>query len=347
MINQDHDNLTRLVQRNCHISDAKHAGSYTLCIYLLKMREYYRWETAQPFSNTLSTDDIGQWLTEREGLWEDLENEDYQPIETNNTSYGPFDSEAINKVLLNQGLVYSGGIGYKAKPHFFLAKLEREEKLNGYQILISSDEYARDLTSPPAMSHDKTIYIRRESFKRMIWEKIETWQWNKPENAMARAMQCYDFTNNLEGALEAMTNNELESSVLHEIGEIKAGEQLQGWSEMMSDITFTQAEIIARAVRDHLADAISTLPVLLQQQNEASIHFYFANLTNMRKHIFPSLEAAYQQWATSHNMSELENAVNKSQGHWQDIATRMLSLHNEHQSKCSTHIESLVNNNHL
>jgi hypothetical protein len=341
------ENLTQLVQRNCHISDAKHAGSYTLCIYLLKMREYYRWETAQAFSNTLSTDDIGEWLTCREGMWQDLEKEDYMPIETGSNSYDPFDSNGINKELLQQGLVYSGGIGHKAKPHFFLAKLEREEKLNGYQILVSSDEYARDLTSPPAMSQGKTIYIRRESFKRMIWEKIETWQWNKPENAMARAMQCYDFSDDIEGSLEAMTTNELESTVLHEIGEIKAGEQLHDWGNMMSDITFTPAEIMARGVRDHLADAISTLPALLEQKNDASIHFYFANLTNMRKHIFPSLETAYQQWIESHDIAGLKSAINTSKAHWLNIATEMLSLHNTHQNQCAAHIESLINTSHL
>lgn len=346
-MSHDHENLTQLVQRNCHISDAKYAGNYTLCIYLLKMREYYRWETAQPFSNTLSTDDIGDWLTNRENLWQELENEDYSPVKANNRCYDPFDSTGINKELLKQGLVYSGGIGHKAKPHFFLAKLERQKKLNGYQILISSEEYARDLTSPPAMSQGKTIYIRRESFKRMIWEKIETWQWNKPENAMARAMKCYDFTADLEASLEAMTNNELESAVLHEIGEIKAGELLKNWGNMMSDITSTQAEIMARSVRDHLADAISTLPSLLQQENEASIHFYFANLTNMRKHIFPSLQSAYQQWIASHNISELENTVNKSKSHWLNIATEMLSLHDTHQEQCSSHIEALINNNRL
>ena len=36
--------LSDTVQLNCHISDARHAGNYTLCIYLLKMREFYRWE---------------------------------------------------------------------------------------------------------------------------------------------------------------------------------------------------------------------------------------------------------------------------------------------------------------
>lgn len=36
--------LIKTVQKNCDIADARHAGDYTLCVYLLKMREMYRWE---------------------------------------------------------------------------------------------------------------------------------------------------------------------------------------------------------------------------------------------------------------------------------------------------------------
>ncbi|HSP01523.1 MAG TPA: hypothetical protein VLN90_08695, partial [Thioalkalivibrio sp.] len=35
--------LRQSVQRNCDIADARHAGNDTLCTYLLKMREFYRW----------------------------------------------------------------------------------------------------------------------------------------------------------------------------------------------------------------------------------------------------------------------------------------------------------------
>ena len=45
--------LLSAVQRNCHISDARHAGDYTLCIYLLKMREYFRWERRYSFKDKL------------------------------------------------------------------------------------------------------------------------------------------------------------------------------------------------------------------------------------------------------------------------------------------------------
>lgn len=339
--------LQQRIQRNCHVSDARYAGDYTLCIYLLKMREYYRWEKAYTYQQALSADDIGDWLTQREDLWSELENEDYAHIVFGDSQYEPFDSQGINEKLLPLGLVYSGGIGQKGKPHFFLAQLEREEKHHDYRILVTGREYARDLTSPPAMSQGNTIFIRRESFQRMIWEKIEAWRWNQPENAMAQAMRCYDFENELEASLQAMTNNELESAVLHEIGEIKAGEQLPGWGEMMHDLSFSPAEIMARAVRDHLADALSTLPVLIEQNNRASMHFYFANLTHMRQHIFPSLQAAYQQWQSTNDIEPLKKAVKNSRDHWLNIATQMLSLHNQHQEKCSSYIEALVNTNHL
>ena len=335
------------VQQNCHISDARHAGNYTLCVYLLKMREFYRWEHQHAFSEKLSTDDIGAWLTRREGLWEDVENDSYHPISLADKKHDPFDSKNINHSLASENLVYSGGYGIKDKPHFFLAELESKKHVNDYTIYISGKEYARDLTSPPAMSHNKTIYIRRESFKRMIWERTDEWRWNKPENAMARAIRCYDFDNDLENALSEMTDNELNAAVLHEIGEVQAGDNLDGWHNMMSDITFTQAEIMARAVRDHYADTLHTLPTLIENNNQASIHFYFANLTNMRKHIFPSLTKAYELWCESNNVNVIEQIVASSLDHWQNIAEQMLALHQQDAEQSSVRIEALVKENHI
>jgi hypothetical protein len=197
------------------------------------------------------------------------------------------------------------------------------------------------------MSHDKTIFIRRESFKRLIWEHTDTWRWSKPENAMARAIRCYDFDNDLDAALSSMTDNELDAAILHEIGEIQAGENLDGWREMMSDISFTRAEIMARAVRDHYADTLHTLPTLIENNNQASIHFYFANLTNMRKHIFPSLMKAYDKWCDNNDIKAIEKTATLSLNHWKSIAEQMLALHQQDADQCSVRIETLVDNSHI
>jgi len=333
------------VQLNCHISDARHAGNYTLCIYLLKMREFYRWEHQFSFSEKLANDDIGNWLSQREALWENIESENYHALAIASTEYDPFDSLTINQKLLTENLVYSGGYGIKNKPHFFLAELESKQSINGYTIYISGKEYARDLTSPPAMSQQQTIYIRRQSFKRLIWERIDEWRWNKPENAMARAIRCYDFDNDLETALCKMTENELNAAVLHEMGEIQVGEKLLGWQQMMSDISFTQAEIMARAVRDHFADTLYTLPKLIKDNNKASIHFYFANFTNMRKHIFPSLLNAYDKWCKNEDTETIKKIVSVSTNHWQNIARKILAFHQQDAAHCSAPIEALIKRN--
>ena len=43
--------LASVVQHNCDVSDARHAGDYGMCSFLLKMREYYRWEHQLSFSS--------------------------------------------------------------------------------------------------------------------------------------------------------------------------------------------------------------------------------------------------------------------------------------------------------
>ena len=164
---------------------------------------------------------------------------------------------------------------------------------------------------------------------------------------MARAIRCYDFDNDLEAALSSMTDNELDAAILHEIGEIQAGENLEGWQQMMSDISFTKAEIMARAVRDHYADTLHTLPTLIENNNHASIHFYFANLTNMRKHIFPAIMKAYEKWCENNDIKIIEKTVTLSLDHWKAVAEQMLALYQQDAGQCSVRIEILVDDNHI
>ena len=101
--------LCKTVQKNCDISDAHHAANYTLCVYLLKMREYYRWENGFSYNDVLPKEDIGNWVQERESLWEEIEDQAFSPLEIDSKEYDPFDTENINKVLAPKGYVYSGG----------------------------------------------------------------------------------------------------------------------------------------------------------------------------------------------------------------------------------------------
>ncbi len=320
--------LSQSVQKNCHISDAQFAGNYTLCIYLLKMREFYRWETRQAFSYRLGNDEVGNWLKQREALWGELEGHPFLALEIDGQRLDPFASDEINRWLQPHNLVYSGGLGRAAQPHFFLAELVRKVEYGDYRVLISGREFARDLTAPPAMSQARTIYIRRESLRRMLWEKIEEWRWNRPLNAMSRTLAEYNFSAaNAETVLEQLTDAELESVLDHEIGEIMAQDQLgEAWEVLLATLAHSKAEIMLRAIRDHLADALSTLPALLQRRQTASIHFYFANLNSMRKYLYPGLIAAYEAWCQGQGFSVLRTQMLAGKAHWQDLCDEVLRL---------------------
>ncbi len=336
------------IQQNCNIADAKYAGNFTLCIYLLKMREYFRWEKGFGYSSKLPQSEIGQWLVKREALWSDLENQEFNSLEINNSEVDPFDTEKINQHLVPNGYVYSAGLGQQAKPHFFLGELEQHKVVNGYNIYISNKEYARELSAYPAMSNGTDIFIRRESLRRMLWEKLETWRWNKPKNAMARALAFYDFDNDIEQALHEMTSVEIETITLHEIGEIKAGEVLDSqWHELMLSLPRCKTEIMLRAVRDHIADALSTIPSLIKNNQTASLHFYFANFALMRKELFPSLLKTYQYWVDTDDNSKILEHVMNNKAHWLKVANLAIELYQQHGDNANTAIEEMIQDNTL
>ena len=331
------------VRTNCQIADAKHATDYTLCVYLMKMREYFRWEHNIPFNEKLQHQALTDWLNKRESHWESLQETEFEQVPVQNKHHDPFAAKAINQALNKLGYVYSSGYGRGMKPMFFMGALESLQTRNDYTLVISGREYARDLASPPAMSQGKTIFVRRESLRRMLWEKVEEWRWNKPVNAMQNALGCYDFDNAVDQSLDAMTDNELQSALLHEIGEVRAGELLGSeWETMLSSLPHSKAEIILRAVRDHLADALSTLPGLLESRNTASLHFYMGNMTNMRKELFPKLLAAYDDWTVSGNTQALEQVAELSAAHWQVLAEEILRLYRQQGHDCQAALIELI-----
>jgi len=344
--------LASSVQHNCHITDARHGADYSLCVYLMKMREYYRWEMRLPYGAVLEKDAVGNWLAAREQLWSELEEAELKPLTIDGVSYDPFEADAINARLASEGLVYSSGLGNRAKPHFFLGDLERHTDDDGCSVYVAAGEYARDLAAPPAMSLGRSIFLRRESLRRMLWEKLESWRWSRPDNALGRAFSCYDFDDDLEASLDAMTDREIDNALLHEQGEVRAGRCLGDpeWNAMLLDLAQTPAELMARAVRDHLADCLVTLPRLNQSsapEHAAALHFYVGNLTNMRKAIFPSLAEAYEDWRRDGEHGRLDAVAAAGRDHWERLGHDMLRLHRQFGADAAGPIRELVDRGHL
>ncbi|KPK07840.1 MAG: hypothetical protein AMJ64_05415 [Betaproteobacteria bacterium SG8_39] len=319
--------LARTVQHNCNISDARHAGDYGLCTFLLKMREYYRWENALPFSRAVPKDALGDWLSAREAHWNAIEAETFQPLPLARGDVDPLAADVVNQELLPQALVYSAGYGRLQKPVFFLAALLRVEERAGCTILISSSEHARELAAPPAMLQGRTIFVRRESVRRYLWEKIEEWRWRPQDKRMARALANYDFDTDSETALQRMADNEMETMILHELGEAMAGERLgAAWEEMLASVTNPRSEVVARAIRDLLADCLSTLPALLERVNLPALHFYFATYDAPRRQLFPQALEAYEHFVHTGALDRLRHAVHEGTARWLAQARALLAL---------------------
>jgi hypothetical protein len=330
--------LYTTIQRNCHISDGNFAQDYGLCTYLLKMRQLYRWEKKLPLTAKLSQQDIGDWLVAREQLWEQLADESFACIPVADKCYDPFDTMTINQVLLPYRLIYSAGYGHVGKPLFVIGQLHQHEWREGLEIFILAEEYARDLAAPPAMSQNNMIFIRQEALRQTLWENIEAWHWQKANHHFDQLLEIYHAQQNLEIALDKMVADEIASLIYHEIGEVKASQLLgEDWEKMLITIAGTKAEWLARAVRDHLADCLVTLPQLLDQAQAATLLLYLVNLKGLRKALFPSLFTAFQSWLQEkNNRILLQQVVKKGQNYWLNVAQSLLDLYQTHpQEECT------------
>jgi hypothetical protein len=336
------DRLVEAVQTNCHIADARHAGDLTLCTYLLEMREFYRWEHGTGFTEQPPRAQIGAWIAEREALWESLAEADFQPLPIDDSRFGPFDSAAINEALAPHGLVYGAGIERFGKPQFFLGELKRLERRRGLQILVAGREYARNLAAAPATLQDTTIQLRQESLRRWLWEKFEAWGVKKPGGALHATLLAYGFDLDPQAALARMADAESETLILHELGEFEAGLLLGGeWRDMCAGFTRRRTELVARALRDNLADCLVTLPTLLDRGAAASIHFWMSNFDGLRRELAPGLAHAYAAWCEG-DQGPLAAAVDLGRVRCRDLCDRALALHRCRGADAQGAIEALV-----
>jgi len=296
-----------------------------------------------PYGTRLPKDELGDWLNARESLWDTVEEEDFVPLPLNKAGIDPFEADDINRALIPLGLVYSSGLGHFRKPHFVLAELKRAEVREGVQVLVAGCEYARDLIAPPAAMRDGSIFLRMDAVRRLLWNKYEEWQWKEKDTALGRAFAHYDFEGNIERGLDRMAEAESEAMILHEIGEARAEPLLgEAWNTMLGQLTSRHAELLARAVRDHLADCLVTLPTLLEREAIGSLHFYLANLSGLRRALFPSLPRAYEDWLVSHDTVKLAELVSRAETHWLDAARQLAAAYHRDPAQGDAQLNALA-----
>ena len=116
--------LTRQVRHNCDVSDARHAGIYSICGLAMRLRDLYKWDRRLSPWEEHEAKTVLDWIGQREDLWESLTDDDYRPLTIAGEKVDAFHTQKINAALEPHSLLYGAGYAHSLKPTFFLAKVD-------------------------------------------------------------------------------------------------------------------------------------------------------------------------------------------------------------------------------
>jgi hypothetical protein len=320
--------LAAAVQANCDLTDALHAREKSLCTYLLGMREYFRWSTQLPLDATPDRGRLSEWIAAREHDWDALRDRADVTFAELPLAGGldPFDEAVVNRELGATGLVYGAGLGLFGAPMFFLAQRDSDQLREGVRVIVAGPELARGVTAAPATSRDGVVVVRRDALRRWIWTRAESALRGARDSSFAHALQAYGADADVVAAVDRMTEGETATLVLHELGELRAGELLGAeWEQMLLQVDDRRTEVILRAVRDLLADCLVTLPDLTARAATRSLLFWTATFDGLRRALAPELAESGRAEADQFDLTALERAAASGRQLWQERALGLLA----------------------
>ena len=316
----DLDELIRDVRRNCDISDARHAGVFSVCGLALRLRDLFKWERGLAPWEEGDPAEVLDWIGVREEYWETLAGCDYAALRLDGRSWEPFDTAGVNSVLSARGLYYGAGYGRGLKPTFFLATVEDRREIEGCSVYVLGRERARDLQTLPALSQGRTILLRRESAHRFLWDQI-SYVAPSSRRELQAAMHACGITDYRPSALRNDLHQLLRVQealhLHHEIGEIHETEFGQGlWQEIIATFPLTRVELLARRVKDLLADThpSGTLRWVLRERSLAGLALHAAFADRVTRALFPGLTACLESVLLTGDWSAVSQAADAGHG---------------------------------
>ena len=301
----DIDDITRQVRNNCDISDAHHAGLYSICGLALRLRDLYKWENRLPPWVEQDPADILDWIDARETRWEKLVDMKPTDLAIGGRRFDLFDTSGINAVLEPRGLYYGAGYARSLKPTFLLARLEHTSKVDGHTVNTLGHELARDLLTIPALSQDDGIILRREAAQLFLWDKIFYIKKSGRPALKFALLHCgmknppnEELRRNLDRILAVQS----QTYIYHEIGEREDTVfDRDKWREIIAAYPHTPVELAARAIKDLLADTGEKGPLhhIVNRRDSAALGLFVAFFDGLGKEFFPELFVAFQLFTGS------------------------------------------------
>ncbi len=309
------DDITDQVLKNCNIADSQHAGLFSICGLALRLRDLYKWENRLDPWIEEDPAEVLKWIGDKEETWEKLAEKDFSDIIILGRRFDPFDVKGINAILEPHGYIYGGGYARSLKPSFFLAAIEDKKTINGFTVFVLGRELARDLLTIPALSQENCIYVRQESARLFLWDKIF---YIKKSGRFALRFGLKDYgleeptPGKLHRNLSRIAADEADKYIYHELGEVQDTVfDRQTWREIIATFPHTPIEFLVRTIKDLLADTneYGTLHHIIQERKTASLAFYVAFLESFTKKLFPQIIKAFQEFTQTRDWEVIEQAV--------------------------------------
>ena len=333
------DPIIAQVRRNCTLSDARNAGRYSVCGLALRLRDLYKWENRLHPWVEKDSGDILKWIGEKEEEWENLEEKEFYNISLEGQYYDPFDSDDINEVLIRHGLYYGAGYARSLKPTFFLAVLEETLEVSNHTVKILGRELARDLSTLPALSQNGRIIIRKDAGKYYFWDQLFFIK-KSGKPALEFALECHGVnvrdTKMLQKNLARIFKTEIDTYIYHELGEIRNTVfDRNQWREIIAAFAGTPVELLARAVKDLLADTseYGLLRHVIAEGKTASLAFYAAFIDGLVRELFPEIRHAFVEFTKCRNWEAISRAVRVGRRKARSYAEALSCIYEEGKSK--------------
>jgi hypothetical protein len=331
----DVDRLKRSILHNCDITDARHAGIYSVCGLVMRLRDLYKWERRlAPWQEDESAK-VLEWIGDKETHWENLMEADYHALPVNGHNVDAFDTATVNRSINSQGLFYGAGYAHSLKPTFFLAEIDDCLTVDQKVVWILGREHARDLLTLPAFSQDGQVVLRTEAGRMFLWDQI-VYLGNSGRRAFNFAIQACglpdDRLETIRRRFEDVWNVQKGIYIQHEVGELE--ETLfdrRIWRRMLADYPHTAVEFFVRTLKDLLADTSEkgTLPHLIKHQNAAGLGLYMAFGNGMTRMLTKDLVCAFDAFTADAQWRRIAQASETIRAEVKNHTRRVIEIYRQ------------------
>jgi len=332
---QKHSDLIEAVRRNCDISDARYAGSFSICGLALRLRDLYKWENGLEPWVEKDPAEMLQWIDARENRWESLCTQQFLDLRLNGANHGPFDTPEVNAGLNPANLYYGALYAQRLKPTFFLAFIDGRLTAGGLPVLVLGDELARDLLTTPALNLDGNLIVRKAAARLHLWDQIAYIK-KSGRPALEFALAHLGLTDCRPGTvgsnLSRLLAVQMDTYVYHEVGEVR--DEIfdrDRWRSIIATHPQTPVELLARAGKDLLADTHASGPLrrMIRTRNKVGLALYAAFCDGLLRELFRELRPAFSAFVEKSNWDLIAEAVDSANRSGRRWAEMMMHYHAE------------------